>query len=98
MDIIFIFLAVSGGVIAGVIHNIILIRHVLPYMKKRGIEIQGPLAPFQINKTLSKYYKIDDPNEKKMKITLRILNFIFLIFMFMVVLTLFLAWRELSAK
>ena len=67
------------GIVSGVIHNIILFRHVMPYMKNRGFESQGPFGAFQLGKIMSEYFKMDDPGEKKTKIILRCLKIPFFI-------------------
>ena len=66
------------GIVSGAIHNIILFRHVLPYMQRRGFELRGPFAPFQLNKAVAEYYKTDDPAERQTKIILRCLKIPFL--------------------
>lgn len=66
------------GIVAGAIHNIILFRHVMPYMKKRGFDPQGPLAAFQVNKAVAEYHRTDDPAERRVKILLRLLQIPFM--------------------
>jgi len=67
-------IAILIGIVLGVIHNMILFRHVLPYMKKRGVEVKGILGPFQFNRAVADYFKIDDPEEKKTKVLLMCLK------------------------
>lgn len=69
-------IALLLGIVSGAIHNIILVRHVLPYMKERGVDVCGPL---QFNRTYSEYLRIDDPKERKVKLALRLLKIPFLI-------------------
>jgi len=69
-------IALLIGIISGVIHNIILFWHVVPYMQSRGHE---PSGPFQFNTIIAEYFKIDDPKEKRIKVTLRLLKIPFLI-------------------
>jgi len=68
--------AIIIGVLSGLAHNLILFKHVFPYMQQKGWETE---RPFRINKILADYYRIDDPEERRMKFILRCLKVPFFI-------------------
>lgn len=83
------------GIIAGAIHNLILFRHVIPYMKFRGLALpQGMLAGVQVNKILAEYHKTDDPSQKKIKILLRCSRLLFFVVWLIVAFVIFIVWKE----
>lgn len=44
------------GICSGVVHNIILFRHVMPYMRRRGFEPRGPFEVSQFNRAVTEYH------------------------------------------
>lgn len=76
---IYIGIAFLIGAISGVIHVLIIFRRVLPYMKKRGYKFDGLQGAYQINKAVAEYLKLDDPEEKKIKLIIQCLKIPFII-------------------
>ena len=83
------------GIVSGVTHNIILFRHVVPYMRGRGAEPTGPL---HLNRIVSEYLKIDDPEERNIKMVLKCLKIPFLIAFLIAVFGLYMVARTYAGE
>jgi hypothetical protein len=65
-------------------------------MKHHGFDPQGTFAAFQLNKTVTAYYKTDDPGEKNMKLILRGLKILFLMAWMIGVVGIYVIWKASS--
>jgi hypothetical protein len=91
-------IALLISIVSGVIHNLILFRHVMPYMKKRGSEPQGLRGAFRFGKIISEYFKTDDPDERSTKIILRYLKVAFLFAYLILAFGMYVLWTANAGK
>ncbi|MHC4201991.1 MAG: hypothetical protein ACYSU0_18535 [Planctomycetota bacterium] len=89
-------IAFAVGIICGVVHNIILWRRILPYLRNRGIDCGGLLGVFRFHKALAEYFRIDDPTQKGTKLLLRCLRIPFVVAWLIVVFFVVSAWRHMK--
>jgi len=98
-DMKYIAVAFAIGIFSGLTYVSILFLHVLPYMRRQGfVDSRNPLEACRINKAVSEYLKIDDPEEKNTKFLLKLLQIPFIIACLIVVFGIYAASRTNMGK
>jgi predicted RND superfamily exporter protein len=72
-------LFMAVGIIGGVIYALVLLRKVLPDLPKLRERHGGAMAPLLLNLAVADYFRRDDPKERRTKIVLKILGFLWLL-------------------